>query len=129
MVAMDCNFRTRNRDNRSNEKTSPTLGNGMAYMVPDKEYDDFTENSKNQQEVRRYEVLLNRDALMQHVDEQLLAIRCHDSGESQEGQGLQDNRGRRGILLKTRFLVAELCRYSDKGRTVRVFSNRYNTAD
>ncbi|VDC02233.1 unnamed protein product [Peniophora sp. CBMAI 1063] len=51
LVAMDCNFRTRNRENRSDSKTSPTLGNGMAYMVPEAEYDAFTENSKHQQEM------------------------------------------------------------------------------
>ncbi|VDC00172.1 unnamed protein product [Peniophora sp. CBMAI 1063] len=51
MLAMDCNFRARNRANKSTDDTSPMLGDGMAYMVPDKDYDDFTEYSQYNQEM------------------------------------------------------------------------------
>ncbi|KZV60566.1 hypothetical protein PENSPDRAFT_593918, partial [Peniophora sp. CONT] len=51
LIAMDCNFRTRNRENKSTDETSPTLGDGMAYMAPEKDYDAFTKNSEHQQEM------------------------------------------------------------------------------
>ena len=37
--------------NRSTPETSPYLGDGMAYMVPEGPYEDFTQNSAHQEEV------------------------------------------------------------------------------
>ncbi|VDB94606.1 unnamed protein product [Peniophora sp. CBMAI 1063] len=43
-LAMDCNFRAKNRMTRSTPETSPYLGDGMAYMVPEEPYADFTKD-------------------------------------------------------------------------------------
>ncbi|VDC00058.1 unnamed protein product [Peniophora sp. CBMAI 1063] len=51
MLAMDCNFRARNRDNKSKDETSPMLGDGMAYMVPEEDYQAFTKNNQHDQEM------------------------------------------------------------------------------
>ncbi|VDC05902.1 unnamed protein product [Peniophora sp. CBMAI 1063] len=50
-LSTDCNFRAKNKDNRSTLKTSPYLGDGMAYMVPYQPYEDFTSNSAYQEEL------------------------------------------------------------------------------
>ena len=50
-LSMDCNFRAKNRMNRSTAQTSPYLGDGMAYMVPEQEYEDFTSKSPYDSEV------------------------------------------------------------------------------
>lgn len=52
-LSTDCNFRAKNRDSRSTTETSPYLGDGMAYMVPDQPYDQYTHNSEFQEEVSR----------------------------------------------------------------------------
>ncbi|VDB90182.1 unnamed protein product [Peniophora sp. CBMAI 1063] len=44
-LAMDCNFRAKNRMTRSTQETSPYLGDGMAYMVPEASYEEYTKNS------------------------------------------------------------------------------------
>ena len=51
-LAMDCNFRAKNRMNRSTPDTSPYLGDGMAYMVPEGPYEDFTTARADDGEVR-----------------------------------------------------------------------------
>ena len=51
-LAMDCNFRAKNRMTRSTPETSPYLGDGMAYMVPEEPYEHFTSKSKYDAEVR-----------------------------------------------------------------------------
>lgn len=50
-LTMDCNFRSKNRENLSTWETSPYLGDGMAYMAPEAQYDHFTKNSEWQTEV------------------------------------------------------------------------------
>ncbi|VDC03136.1 unnamed protein product [Peniophora sp. CBMAI 1063] len=50
-LAMDCNFRAKNRMTRSTPETSPYLGDGMAYMVPEAAYDHFTSNSAHDAEM------------------------------------------------------------------------------
>ncbi|VDB90239.1 unnamed protein product [Peniophora sp. CBMAI 1063] len=50
-LSMDCNFRAKNRMTRSTQETSPYLGDGMAYMVPEKEYDDFIRTRLNDEEL------------------------------------------------------------------------------
>ena len=51
-IMMDCNFRAKNRANRSTAETSPYFGSGMAYMVPEADYEEFTKTSAFQDEVR-----------------------------------------------------------------------------
>ncbi|VDC07002.1 unnamed protein product [Peniophora sp. CBMAI 1063] len=50
-AAMDCNFRAKNKDNLSTFESSPILGDGMAFMVPYDEYEDFTATSGHQDEM------------------------------------------------------------------------------
>lgn len=52
LAAMDCNFRAKNKMNRSTKETSPYLGDGMAFMVPQAPYEEFTASSDHQDEVR-----------------------------------------------------------------------------
>ncbi|KZV70919.1 hypothetical protein PENSPDRAFT_578685 [Peniophora sp. CONT] len=50
-LSMDCNFRAKNRMSRSTPETSPYLGDGMAYMVPEQPYEDYTRTCLNDQEL------------------------------------------------------------------------------
>lgn len=61
-LSTDCNFRTKGRMNHSTPETSPYLGDGMAYMVPEEEYDDFTHNSEFQEEVRNFRRTRGRES-------------------------------------------------------------------
>ncbi|VDB94107.1 unnamed protein product [Peniophora sp. CBMAI 1063] len=50
-LSMDCNFRAKNRMTRSTPESSPYLGDGMAYMVPESPYEDYTRSCLNDQEL------------------------------------------------------------------------------
>ncbi|VDC00040.1 unnamed protein product [Peniophora sp. CBMAI 1063] len=50
-LSMDCNFRAKNRMTRSTPESSPYLGDGMAYMVPESPYEDYTRDCANDQEL------------------------------------------------------------------------------
>ncbi|KZV60542.1 hypothetical protein PENSPDRAFT_593936, partial [Peniophora sp. CONT] len=50
-LSTDANFRAKNRNNKSTTKTSPYLGDGMAYMVPDGPYEAYTRNNVYQEEM------------------------------------------------------------------------------
>ena len=50
-LSMDCNFRAKNRMTRSTPETSPYLGDGMAYMVPEEPYEEYTRSCLNDAEV------------------------------------------------------------------------------
>ncbi|VDB83266.1 unnamed protein product [Peniophora sp. CBMAI 1063] len=50
-LSMDCNFCAKNRMTRSTPETSPYLGDGMAYMVPEVHYEDYLRTFLNDEEV------------------------------------------------------------------------------
>ncbi|KZV60207.1 hypothetical protein PENSPDRAFT_594339, partial [Peniophora sp. CONT] len=51
LASMDCNFRQKNKMNQSTNETSPYLGDGMAFMVPQASYEEFTSSSGHQDEL------------------------------------------------------------------------------
>ncbi|KZV60558.1 hypothetical protein PENSPDRAFT_593913, partial [Peniophora sp. CONT] len=50
-LSMDCNFRAKNRMSRSTPETSPYLGDGLAYMVPESHYEEYTRSCLNDEEL------------------------------------------------------------------------------
>lgn len=117
---MDCNFRSKNVMNKSTKETSPYLGDGMAYMVPEEAYDEFTQNSAYQDEVR-IETKTKRTAaiwLSSVPDVELFEVWCYADGQHEAGKGDEDHRYRGGVLHAW-VLLAKLRWHFDKGGEVR----------